>query len=90
MNIDYNKVPVKYITGTYQYEETYPTACDLLYDMVSLCGQKFKYDKLAYIVKLDYDKLDELLLVLTDGGFVKKKDDNITILHTPWDGESND
>ena len=34
MAINYNKVPVKYITGTFQYEESYPTTSDLLFEML--------------------------------------------------------
>ena len=87
--IDYNKVPVKYITGTYQYESTYPTSDDLLYDMVVYCGQKFKYGKLTEVVSADGDILAELMQELVNRGNIKVKDDNITILNTPWDGESD-
>lgn len=87
--IDYAKVPVKYITGTYIYEESYPTPLDLLYEMATMCGERFKYDKLADVSRLDDDVLESLIEKLSDDGFVKTKNETITVIKTPWDGESD-
>lgn len=90
MAINYNKVPVKYITGTFQYEESYPTTSDLLFEMATICGSKFKYEKLLDIVKVEEETIQDLLGILQDDGYVKISNGTITIIKTPWDGESND
>ncbi len=34
--IDIDLVPIKYITGSYKYESTYPTKEDFMWDMLCL------------------------------------------------------
>ena len=76
--IDRDAIPVKYITGSYRYEPSYPAPEDLLWEIVS-AGKK--------TVPADVSGgSPELLAKLESEGYIKIKNDKITVIKTPWDG----
>ena len=76
--IDRDAIPVKYITGSYRYEPSYPAPEDLLWDIVS-AGKK------TVSIQAVSGEL-ETLSALESEGYIRIKNDRITVIKTPWDG----
>lgn len=81
--INVELIPIKYITGTYKFEKQYPTAEDLLWDIVTIGKKTLPVEQIDWI---DEDKKDELLKHLSDNNYIKIANNKISILKTDWDG----
>lgn len=82
--IDINLIPIKYITGTYRYDESYPTADDLMWDLVAIGKKSVSLDSIDWI---ETEVLEPLLDSLAGKGYIKNANNRITILKTDWDGQ---
>jgi len=81
--INEDLVPLKYITGSYRYEKRYPTAEDLLWDIVSIEKKSVTVD---YIDWIEDEIRDQLLGKLVESKNIKVNNGKITVLKTKWDG----
>lgn len=81
--INEDLVPLKYITGSYRYEKQYPTAEDLLWDIVSIEKKSVTVD---YIDWIEPEIRDLLLDKLVENKNIKVNNGKIKILKTDWDG----
>jgi len=84
--IDIDLVPIKYITGSYKYESTYPTKEDFMWDMVCLGKKSVGIDTITHIEK---DVLDSIIETLEKEKYIKTSSNKISIIKTPWDGKSD-
>lgn len=85
--INIELVPVKYITGTYKYDSKYPTAEDLLWDIVTIGKKTINTDSIDWV---EEEKRDKLVSILEKAGFIKNNNNKIIILKTYWDERSNE
>lgn len=81
INVEF--IPVKYITGSYRYEEKYPDAQDLLWDIVSLGKKTISVESIDWI---ENDKKEKLILELLENNYIKKNNNKISVIKTDWDG----
>lgn len=85
--INIELIPIKYITGTYRYDEQYPTDKDLLWDIANIGKKNISIESIDWI---EEEKKNILLAKLENENYIKTKDNKITLLKTDWDGRSNE
>lgn len=81
INIDINNLPLKYITGSYRYDKTYPSGMDFLYDLVQTGKGGIKLDSVDWVGR---DTVLRLCESLSNDGYVEVKNGKIIVLKTPW------
>jgi hypothetical protein len=87
VNIDKDKVQVRYITGINKCLPDYPTPLDILYDccVENIDNNLFSDAKLENRYGLDEDGISKIIGILTDLGYIKKNSTRYKIVKTPWD-----
>ena len=81
-NIDIDNLPLKYITGSYRYDRTYPSDMDFLYDLVQTGKGGVKLDSIDWIGR---DTALRLCESLCNDGFAEIRNGKINVIKTPWD-----
>lgn len=81
INISIDNLPLKYITGSYRYDRTYPSGMDFLYDLVQTGKSGIKLDTIDWVGRDTATRLCESLL---NDGYVEVKNGKIIVLKTPW------
>lgn len=89
-----NKLPIKYVIKSYVLMENYPTAEDILFDLISdseiLNGLDFDYNYAKYIlsIKLTKQKYDEFIKELINKQYVIEnnigKKNLYKVINHPW------
>ncbi len=87
INIDKEKVQVRYITGINKCLPDYPTPLDILYDscVESPDSNLFSDAKLENRYGLDEEGISKVIGILTDLEYIKKNSTRYKIVKTPWD-----
>lgn len=87
INIDKNKVQVKYITGINKCLPNYPTPLDVLYEscVESADGNLFSDAKMENRYGLDEEGIAKVIGVLSELEYIKKNSTRYKIVKTPWD-----
>lgn len=86
IEINKDKVEVRYITGINKCLPDYPTPLDILYDscMESPDSNLFSEAKMMNRYGLDEEKVAKILDILTDLEYIKKNSTRFKIVKTPW------
>lgn len=84
LNID--KVQIKYLTGINKCIDGYPTTLDILYDSCqdTIDGTFYSEAKLENKYGLSENQILGVIEDLVEKGYIKKKSKNYTIINTPW------
>ena len=87
IQIDKEKVQVRYITGINKCLPDYPTPLDILYDscIESADSNLFSEAKLENKYGLEPEKIQNVIEALEDLGYIKKNNTRYKIIKTPWD-----
>ena len=87
INIDKNKVQVRYITGINKCLPNYPTPLDVLYEscMETVDGNLFSDAKIENRFGLDEDGVRKIVENLLTLGYIEKSGSRNKIIKTPWD-----
>lgn len=87
VQIDKEKVQVRYITGINKCLPDYPTPLDVLYDscVESSDSNLFSEAKLENKYGLDEEKIRNVIETLENLGYIKKNSTRYKIIKTPWD-----
>lgn len=87
VNIDKEKVEVRYITGINKCLSGYPTPLDVLYDscIESSDSNLFSDAKIQNKYNLDEDGVTKIIEELTNLEYIKKNSTRYKIIKTPWD-----
>ena len=87
IDINKQKVQVRYITGINKCIPGYPTPLDVLYDscMESPDGNLFSEAKLENKYNLDEEGISKIIEVLVNLEYIKKNNTRYKIIKTPWD-----
>ena len=88
--VDINLVPVKYITGSYKYDDGYPSSYDLLWDIVSSGKKSADIDTVTGMFPDDPEMISGILSELESSGYIRTNGKKITVTKTPWDGKGDE
>lgn len=86
VELDKNKIQVRYLTGINKCIEGYPTPLDILYDSCneSLDDSFFSNAKLENKYGLSDEQIEHVRNYLFEHGYIEKKTKNYRIINTPW------
>ena len=87
VNIDKDKVQIRYITGINKCLPGYPTPLDVLYEscVESADGNLFSEAKLENRYGLDEEGIKNIIESLEKSGYIKKNSTRYKIVKTPWE-----
>jgi hypothetical protein len=87
IQIDKEKVQVRYITGINKCLPGYPTPLDVLYDscVESADTNLFSEAKLENKYGLDEEGIKNIIESLENLGYIKKNNTRYKIIKTPWE-----
>lgn len=87
IQIDKEKVQVRYITGINKCLPGYPTPLDVLYDscVESADTNLFSEAKLENKYGLDEEGINKIIQELEELGYIKKNNTRYKIIKTPWE-----
>ena len=86
IDINKQKVQVRYITGINKCIPGYPTPLDVLYDscIESSDNNLFSEAKLENKYGLDEEGINKIIEILLNLGYIKKNNTRYKIINTPW------
>lgn len=86
MELNKEKIQIKYLTGINKKLKGYPTTLDILYDSCceSLDGSFYSDVKLENKYGLDEEQIKQVVEELVNLGYIEKKTKNYRIVKTPW------
>ena len=86
IELNKDKIQLKYLTGINKTLKGYPTPLDILYDSCkeTLDGTFYSEAKIENRYNLSEEKVKEILSELVESGYIKKKTKNYKIVNTPW------
>lgn len=86
VELDKDKIQIRYITGINKTLEGYPTPLDVLYEscMESVDDSLFSEAKMENRYGLSEEQISNVISELTSSGYIKKKKKNYQIINTPW------
>ena len=87
IQLDKDKVQVRYITGINKCLPGYPTPLDVLYEscVESADTNLFSEAKMENRYEIDEEKISKIIEILLDLGYIKKNSTRYKIIKTPWD-----
>lgn len=86
INLNKEKVPIRYIIGIDKSLPGYPSALDVLYEscVESPDETLFSRAKMENRYGIDDDAVDSIINELCNSGFAVKSGNKIKIIDTPW------
>ena len=86
VELDVNKIQIKYFTGINRRLDGYPTPLDVLYEscMENSDNNLFSREKMENRYNIGDERIDDILDELVENGYIKKNSKNYKILNTPW------
>lgn len=86
VDIDKDKVEVRYITGINKCLPDYPTPLDVLYDscVESPDTNLFSEAKIQNRYNIDDEGVSKIINILIDMEYIKKNNTRYKIIKTPW------
>lgn len=86
IELDKDKIQIKYITGLNKTLEGYPTPLDILYDSCvdGLDGCLFSSAKMENKYGLDSEQIDFVINYLLEKKFIEKKNSKYKIIDSIW------
>ncbi len=86
INLNKDKIQIRYLTGINKCLEGYPTVLDILYDSCneSLDDTFFSEAKLENKYGLSQEEIEHVQTELLGMGYIEKKTKNYRIVNTPW------
>lgn len=86
MELNKEKIQIKYLTSINKTFEDYPTSLDILFDSCceSLDGAFYSEAKLENKYGLNEEQIKQVIMELEGLGYIEKKTKNYRIVKTPW------
>lgn len=86
LELDNDKIQIRYLTGINKCLEDYPTSLDILYDccMETIDGTFYSDAKLENRYGLSEERIQEVIKELLENNYIEKKTKNYKIINTPW------
>lgn len=86
VELDKDKIQIRYLTGINKCLKEYPTVLDILYDSCneSLDDTFFSDAKLENKYGLMGEQIEHVKNELLKKGYIEKKTKNYRIINTPW------
>ena len=86
LELDNDKISVKYLTGINKCLEGYPTSLDILYECCNetIDGTFYSEAKLENKYSLSEEQINNVFNELVELGYIEKKIRNYKIVNTPW------
>jgi hypothetical protein len=87
INLDKNKIQMRYITGINKCLQGYPTPLDVLYESCMESGDGFLFSgaKMENRYSIDEQRIDWIIDNLVNQGYIEKNNNKYKIKNTPWD-----
>ena len=87
IQLDKDKVQVRYISGINKCLPGYPTPLDVLYESCTESADTnlFSGAKMENRYEIDEEKISKIIEILLDLGYIKKNSTRYKIIKTPWD-----
>ena len=87
INLDKNKIQMRYITGINKCLQGYPTPLDVLYESCMESGDGFLFSgaKMENRYYIDEQRIDWIIDNLVNQGYIEKNNNKYKIKNTPWD-----
>lgn len=86
VELNKDKIQIRYITGINKKLDGYPTPLDILYEscIESVDENLFSEAKMENRYGISPERITEVINVLSEKGYIKKKNKNYRIINTPW------
>ena len=86
VELNKDKIQIRYLTGINKTLEGYPTSLDILYDscVESADDTLISEARMENVYNLSEERISNIINELLDKGYIVKNRKNYKIINTPW------